>query len=277
MTHFIYSHAKYAGNKGDLWKHGILYFLVQKLQNHLGPLRIVDSHGGEGVYNLRPGGGWRRGLGELPQDLPTEWLDHPWLSSVRNEFRHHNRYYGSWWQLLKHFPESEVTVIDHNTSVINKIKENCEMFGLKRCTPILGDSFKYLENTDCHLLHVDPAYRLAEGLGDDWEKLKKLTPRWDKAGQRYLIWYQLFGPKKPSELVACSKGTSLEIHWPTTRKSKFVPKGCGMLLDEKSYQLMAQDSWYYTSLAALLGGGVMERSQNQCSSSHLYGDKGTFS
>lgn len=47
-----YSHAFHAGNFADLVKHAALLAVLRRLQAGPGPLTVIDTHGGRGVYDL---------------------------------------------------------------------------------------------------------------------------------------------------------------------------------------------------------------------------------
>lgn len=47
-----YRHSFHAGNSADVVKHSLLIALVQALQNKQGPLTLIDTHAGCGLYDL---------------------------------------------------------------------------------------------------------------------------------------------------------------------------------------------------------------------------------
>ncbi|HWA63105.1 MAG TPA: 23S rRNA (adenine(2030)-N(6))-methyltransferase RlmJ [Caulobacteraceae bacterium] len=59
-----YRHAFHAGNFADLLKHAVLTALVGALRARPGPLAIVDTHAGAGVYDLRGEAAAKTGEGE---------------------------------------------------------------------------------------------------------------------------------------------------------------------------------------------------------------------
>jgi 23S rRNA (adenine2030-N6)-methyltransferase len=48
-----YRHAFHAGNFADLVKHAALLWLLAQMQQGGGPLQVIDTHGGAGLYDLR--------------------------------------------------------------------------------------------------------------------------------------------------------------------------------------------------------------------------------
>lgn len=105
-----YRHAYHAGNHADVLKHIVLARLIVHLQKKETPFRVLDAHGGVGVYDL---GGveagktleWRDGAGRLydangnalPLSAEAEALMAPWRTSVDavNEKGAFARYPGS--------------------------------------------------------------------------------------------------------------------------------------------------------------------------------------
>jgi 23S rRNA (adenine2030-N6)-methyltransferase len=59
-----YRHAFHAGNFADLLKHAILTRLLRALTAARGPLTIIDTHAGAGLYDLRGDAARRTGEGE---------------------------------------------------------------------------------------------------------------------------------------------------------------------------------------------------------------------
>jgi 23S rRNA (adenine2030-N6)-methyltransferase len=65
-----YRHAFHAGNFADVHKHVVLALIVQHLLEKPTPFRILDTHAGAGLYDLRGEeagrtGEWRGGIGRL--------------------------------------------------------------------------------------------------------------------------------------------------------------------------------------------------------------------
>lgn len=85
-----YRHAFHAGNFADVTKHAILARLVDYLKGKDKPFRVIDTHAGAGLYDLRADasartGEWRNGIGRLfAADLPADAarLLAPYLQAV---------------------------------------------------------------------------------------------------------------------------------------------------------------------------------------------------
>lgn len=65
-----YRHAFHAGNFADVVKHAVLVRILLYLQEKPAPFRVIDCHGGAGLYDLAPGeagreGEWQRGIARV--------------------------------------------------------------------------------------------------------------------------------------------------------------------------------------------------------------------
>lgn len=82
-----YRHAFHAGNFGDCMKHALLVWLLGALQRKPTPIFVLDTHAGNGRYDLHEGpaartGEWRSGIARLLDEPPPE-LD-AYISVVRS-------------------------------------------------------------------------------------------------------------------------------------------------------------------------------------------------
>ncbi len=87
-----YRHAFHAGNFADVFKHAILTRLLVYLCRKETPFRVIDTHAGEGIYDLseRKGGKDRRmarrssaGCSRSPPPPEVAALLEPYLALVR--------------------------------------------------------------------------------------------------------------------------------------------------------------------------------------------------
>jgi 23S rRNA (adenine2030-N6)-methyltransferase len=70
-----YRHAFHAGNFADVFKHVILSRILVYLGHKTAPYRVIDTHAGEGLYNLsgeraEKTAEWRGGIGRLIESTP---------------------------------------------------------------------------------------------------------------------------------------------------------------------------------------------------------------
>ena len=85
-----YRHIYHAGNFADVLKHAILAAIVTYLQKKDAAFRVIDTHAGIGVYDLRSEeaqktGEWQTGIGRIAEAKLSEPLRDflaPWLGAV---------------------------------------------------------------------------------------------------------------------------------------------------------------------------------------------------
>jgi 23S rRNA (adenine2030-N6)-methyltransferase len=85
-----YRHAYHAGNFADVIKHAVLCRMLLHLRGKPGAFRIIDTHAGAGIYDLRGAEAgktleWRDGIGRLigaDLDAPVRALLAPYLEAV---------------------------------------------------------------------------------------------------------------------------------------------------------------------------------------------------
>ena len=81
-----YRHSFHAGNSADVVKHSLLIALVRALQHKPGPLTLIDTHAGCGVYDL--GGDEAQRTGEARQGVLRATADaNPLLDDYRAAVR----------------------------------------------------------------------------------------------------------------------------------------------------------------------------------------------
>ena len=78
-----YAHVFHAGNVGDVLKHVVLAAVLEEAARQ-GPVTYVDTHAGEGLYQLRTTGEWTEGVFRLWREpaIQGTGID-PWLRIVR--------------------------------------------------------------------------------------------------------------------------------------------------------------------------------------------------
>lgn len=82
-----YRHAFHAGNFADVLKHAVLARILLRLQEKSTPIRVIDTHGGIGLYDLfsdeaQRTGEWRDGIARLDQSLLAPEVEE-WLAPYR--------------------------------------------------------------------------------------------------------------------------------------------------------------------------------------------------
>jgi 23S rRNA (adenine2030-N6)-methyltransferase len=208
-----YRHAFHAGNFADVVKHAVLARIVRYLQQKDTPVRIIDTHGGAGLYDLqgeeaRRSGEWKDGIARvLEADLApaAHELIAPYLDAVRN-FNPGPR--------LKTYPGSPAllrTWLRRNDRLIACERESSafgaldrSLRGDNRCKAIEIDGWTALAayvppKERRGLVLIDPPFeepneylRLAAALGEAWRK-------WPTGS--YLAWYPVKDPKDVTAFI----------------------------------------------------------------------------
>jgi 23S rRNA (adenine2030-N6)-methyltransferase len=97
-----YRHAFHAGNFADVFKHIIIARILTHLREKTAPFRVIDTHAGEGLYDLAGEeasrtGEWRDGIGRLVEaKMPADAAElvAPYLAALHacnhaDELRHY--------------------------------------------------------------------------------------------------------------------------------------------------------------------------------------------
>jgi 23S rRNA (adenine2030-N6)-methyltransferase len=74
-AHPDYSHRFHAGNVGDVWKHCALIALLDAAAASAKRVAYLETHAGEGVYDLGATGEWTEGVGRLVGDVDLAQRD----------------------------------------------------------------------------------------------------------------------------------------------------------------------------------------------------------
>jgi 23S rRNA (adenine2030-N6)-methyltransferase len=86
-----YRHGYHAGNFADVMKHAVLARIVVRLRDKPAPFRVIDTHAGAGLYDLKGPqasrtGEWREGIARVLAatfTAPVRDLLEPYLDAVR--------------------------------------------------------------------------------------------------------------------------------------------------------------------------------------------------
>ena len=95
-----YRHAFHAGNFADCMKHALLIWMLRALMRKPAPIFVLDTHAGNGRYDLSSGpaertGEWRAGIGRLLDDSAGGLNDHGALADYIGEVQAQGLYPGS--------------------------------------------------------------------------------------------------------------------------------------------------------------------------------------
>jgi 23S rRNA A2030 N6-methylase RlmJ len=260
------NHCRYAGNNGDVWKH---YLLIEVLQ-HLAPARsgsfhYVETHAGPGYARLGENCDWRRGIGRFMSGTPTS-LNHPYFELVLPSMNANFMYKDSWVfaaEFLHNIdhPNFKLTVhevnVDTQKMAGSAIRKG-QLANWVQLKPKNGyEALQRMEQADFIL--IDPPYRSSDGSADDWDRVMAAVTKAKTLGGRWMAWYPIFRREEPDALIAMSGGEAFEFTWAKDAPG-WVMKGCGMLADPETSELLRYQPGMLKNLADSLGGDMFIRS-----------------
>jgi 23S rRNA (adenine2030-N6)-methyltransferase len=198
-----YRHAFHAGNFADVVKHIVIARILTHLREKATPFRVIDTHAGEGIYDLAGEeasrtGEWRDGIGRVADArLPAETADlvAPYLAAVRASNRADElRYYPGSPMLARHLlrPQDHLIACELEPRAAAALSRNLRGSPVAKVMDIDGwlALNAYVPPRERRgLVIVDPPFeqpddlnRLADGVTAAWRK-------WPTG--IYLMWYPL--------------------------------------------------------------------------------------
>lgn len=217
-----YRHAFHAGNFADVVKHIVIARILTHLREKATPFRVIDTHAGEGLYDLsgeEPSrtGEWRDGVGRLIHaTLPAAAAELmvPWLTSVRACNRGDElRYYPGSPVLVRHLlrPQDRLVACELEPHAAAALSRNLRGSPVAKVTAIDGwiALNAYVPARERRgLVIVDPPFeqpddfrRLADGVTAAWR-------RWPTGV--YLMWYPLKGRSDADRFTAKLRRVGME-------------------------------------------------------------------
>jgi 23S rRNA (adenine2030-N6)-methyltransferase len=238
-----YLHHYHAGNFADVFKHFVLFELVNFLHKKDSPLAFYDTHAGAGVYDLaaipsQKTGEWKGGVGRLWQNKDPAWQTFLDLIRDVNDEGELRFYPGSPMLLAEMMRlQDDLTLCETSDGPIRHLRAN---LGRERRVHIhQRDGYEALiallppKVAKRALIHIDPPFEQ-----DDFKRLVTVLPQ---ALQRFrqgvfAIWY-------PIKLQAATLSFTNKLKQMVDEESKFlnltmmiapenslVMNGCGMAI-----------------------------------------------
>jgi 23S rRNA (adenine2030-N6)-methyltransferase len=267
-----YRHAFHAGNFADVLKHIIIARILTHLREKATPFRVIDTHAGDGLYDLSSDeairtGEWRGGIGRLADaSLPAEaaGLVAPYLAAVRACNREHElRHYPGSPVLVRHMlrpqdrlvacelePRAAAALSRHlNASPVAKVMSIDGWIALKAYVP---------PKERRGLVIVDPPFeqprdfvRLADGVTAAWRK-------WSTG--IYLMWYPLKDRGDADRFVRKLRRTGMEkcirvVLSVAAPQSDARLHACGLVVVNPPWKLAAEIRIFAPALVDVLGRG----------------------
>jgi 23S rRNA (adenine2030-N6)-methyltransferase len=195
-----YRHAYHAGNFADVLKHALLVWAVRYLQQKPGPLCLIDSHGGAGVYDLgseaarktgEAGGGILR-LAEAG-DLPAPLVPYVGLVRAANGPAPITRYPGSPWLMAQMLRERDRAVIGE-LHPEDAAALRTSLRGQESVRIVEGDGYALLATSvpppeKRGLVLIDPPFEATDEFETLARSLIAAHRKW--ATGVYLVWYPI--------------------------------------------------------------------------------------
>jgi 23S rRNA (adenine2030-N6)-methyltransferase len=206
-----YRHGFHAGNFADVFKHVFLMRILTYLARKDAPFRVIDTHAGEGEYDLASeegirGGEWRDGIGrfadlsdidERARDLLKPYLDV--VGPLDSEGRP-PRYPGSprIVQALMR-PQDRATFCELHPGAFAELRANFRRDSRVACLHL--DGYTGLKagvppQERRGLVLIDPPFERTNELDLAWSALRSAHTKWP--GGTYALWY----PVKDARTIA---------------------------------------------------------------------------
>lgn len=254
-----YRHRFHAGNVADVFKHIVLWLVLESLRAKDKPFAVVDTHAGSGLYRLGAPGEFQQGIGRL-WPVRAEW------PALRGYFQR----VAAWnTRDLHAYPGSPLLIADElrpqdRAVFVERQPEECaalrdNLRGRPRLAVHEGDGYAMLpalvppaENRG--LVLVDPPYEQA----DDYEKaagaVRGACRRWRNG--IYLVWYPIKARRPVEHLHAAIGALGLESYAvELLTLPEDVPQrlnGSGMLLVNPPWRLDQRLRDFLPALAEFL-------------------------
>ena len=270
-----YRHAFHAGNFADVMKHAILARLVDYLKGKDKAFRVIDTHAGAGLYDLRADasartGEWSGGIGRLIEaELPAEVarLLAPYLLAVEETRKEGIDLYPGSPLLVRHLlrAQDRLTAIELHPDDAARLRRLFAGDHQVRVIELdgwlaLGAHLPPKEKRG--LVLVDPPFEEPGEFGRLADGLARAVRRWP--GGTYALWY----PVKHRSAVSAFRDEvarlglprvldiRLEIRAPSTLPAL---DGSGMLIVNPPFTLEAELAVLMPVLTRLLSDGAGAR------------------
>jgi 23S rRNA (adenine2030-N6)-methyltransferase len=246
-----YRHAYHAGNFADVLKHIVLVLCLEYLQRKDGPLCIIDTHGGAGLYDLNSAealktGEWAKGIGCLLErkDAPAGLA--PYLDLIRAD-ADEGRYPGSPLLIARRLRPQDGLIASELHEETHEALDHSLM-------PYRGVRVLRMDAYQCARAHIPPKERRGLVLIDppfekknEFETLARQMNEWKKRWPTgvHLLWYPVKAHLPVPALKEAAQALGLHRTWfvealahPRTRPESF--NGCGVIVFNAPYTVPEQ-------------------------------------
>lgn len=232
-----FDYARYAANQGDVWKHALLVAALGRCAREKTRIRYFETHAGVGGTALSTAADaeWRQGLARV-RAAPV-WERSVFGPLVDAELARTGLYPGSW--RLVQAAARAITGIDltsvlyeADAKVAAHARAIADRHGSHGIEIQNGDGFAGLKaalksGEVPDLVLIDPPY-----IKDDWQRAAIAARAAHDAGATVLLWYPLFSPAKPQQLLESTGLIGYEAQWaPMVEPPSYNTKGVGVAMD----------------------------------------------
>ena len=265
-----YRHAFHAGNFADIHKHAVLAWILTYLRGKPAPFRVIDTHAGQGRYDLfsgdaRRGGEWRDGIGLIWKLRAERGAVHEFLApylDVVSEFNPRGElriYPGSpliCAALLR--PQDRLVACELEPRSATVLA--AALRGERRAKVVAIDGWTALgayvpPKERRGLVLVDPPFEDPDEFQRLSDRLAAAYRKWP--GGIYMAWYPIKETKQPDALVrqvrrfAGAKMLRSELILPQPRRQGGL-RGSGLLLINPPFTLGPQLRGFLPALGEYL-------------------------
>jgi 23S rRNA (adenine2030-N6)-methyltransferase len=265
-----YRHAFHAGNFADVFKHIVLVRILTHLREKTAPFRVIDTHAGEGLYDLAGEeasrtGEWRDGIGrlagiKLPADAAA--LMATYFSALHACNRADElRYYPGSPVLARHLlrPQDRLVACElepHAAAVLARKLRACPAAKVVRIDGWIALNAYVPAKERRGLVIVDPAFeqpneliRLADGVAAAYRK-------WPTG--IFLLWYPIKGHDEKDRVIKMLRRAGMEkclrAEFAVASPSRAsVLNACGVIIVNPPWRLAAEIRTFAPALLNALG------------------------
>ena len=265
-----YRHAFHAGNFADVFKHIIIARILIHLREKVAPFRVIDTHAGDGLYDLageeaNRTGEWRDGIGRLAvAALPADAAEliAPYLAALRacNQAAE-LRYYPGSPLLARHLlrPQDRLIACElepHAAIALSRHLRRCTTAKVVRIDGWIALHAYVPAKERRGLVIVDPSFEQPDDFIRVADRITAAHRKWPTG--IYLMWYPVKSRDGPDCLIRMLQHAGVE----RCLRAEFAvassrPVGglnaCGVIVVNPPWKLAADIKIFAPAVVDLLG------------------------
>jgi 23S rRNA (adenine2030-N6)-methyltransferase len=265
-----YRHAFHAGNFADVFKHIIIARILTHLREKIAPFRVIDTHAGDGLYDLAGDeasrtGEWRDGIGRLTEaKLPADAAEllAPYFSALHACNRADElRYYPGSPALARHLmrPQDRLVACELEPHAAAALSRHLRGVATVKVVHIDGwialNAYVPVKERR-GLVIVDPPFEQPNDLIRLADEVTAAHRKWPTG--IYLMWYPVKGPDGADRFIKRLRRAGLE----KCLRAEFAaaspgPEGglsaCGVIVVNPPWRLAAEIRTLAPALLNALG------------------------